>query len=209
LRSNKLVIGLIGGVGSGKSMAAAEFAKYAGRIVSGDAFGHEALRRPEIKEQVVRRWGHEILNDQGEVERRRLGAIVFAHSKERQELEALVFPWIEKRIDEEIARAMDDSHVKFVVLDAAIMLEAGWAKRCDKIVFVDTPREERVRRLGQERGWTAQQIEEREKAQWPLNEKQMRAQALLDNTGSPEALAPQVRKLIDQWGILGNPEGDV
>jgi dephospho-CoA kinase len=207
--ARKPVLGLIGGVGSGKSLAAAEFAKYGGQIVSGDAFGHEALRRPEIKEQVIRRWGHGIVNDQGDVDRRRLGAIVFAHSKERQELEARVFPWIEKRIDEEIARAMNDSQVKFVVLDAAIMLEAGWAQRCDKIVFVDTPREERVRRLGQERGWTPQQIEEREKAQWPLNEKQMRADATLDNSGSPEALAPQVRKLVAQWGILEKPEGDV
>ena len=196
-------------MGSGKSLAAAEFAKYGGRIVSGDAFGHEALRRPEIKEQVARRWGQGILNDQGEVDRRRLGAIVFADPKERQALETLVFPWIEKRIDEEIARAMKDSQVNFVVLDAAIMLEAGWAERCDEIVFVDTPREKRVRRLGQERGWMAQQIEEREKAQWPLNEKQMRADATLDNSGSPEALAPQVRKLVAQWGILENPEGDV
>ncbi len=196
-------------MGSGKSLAAAEFAKYGGRIVSGDASGHEALRRPDIKEQVIRRWGQEILNDQGEVDRRRLGAIVFADPKERQALETLVFPWIEKRIDEEIARARNDSQANFVVLDAAIMLEAGWAKRCDKIVFVDAPREERVRRLGQERGWMAQQIEEREKAQWPLNEKQMRADATLDNSGSPEALAQQVRKLVAQWGILENPEGDV
>jgi len=205
----KPVIGLIGGVGSGKSLAAAEFAKYGGRIVSGDAFGHEALRRPVIKEQVVRRWGHEILNDEGEVDRRKLGAIVFSDPKERKTLEGLVFPWIEKRIDEEIVRAMSDSQVKFVVLDAAIMLEAGWSRRCDQIVFVDTPREERLRRLAGERGWTAQQVEEREKAQWPLNEKQMRASAVLDNSGSPEALARQVRKLVAQWGILENPEGDV
>jgi dephospho-CoA kinase len=196
-------------VGSGKSLAAAEFAKYGGRIVSGDAFGHEALRRLEIKEEVVRRWGHEILNDQGEVDRRKLGAIVFADPKERKTLESLVFPWIEKRIGEEIDGAISDSQVKFVVLDAAIMLEAGWAKRCDKIVFLDTPREERLRRLAQERGWTAQQVEEREKAQWPLNEKQMRASAILDNSGSPEELARQVRKLVAQWGSLENPEGDV
>jgi dephospho-CoA kinase len=207
--TRKPVIGLIGGVGSGKSLAAVEFAKYGGRIVSGDAFGHEALRRPEIKEQVVRRWGREILNDQGEVDRGKLGAIVFADSKERKTLEGLVFPWIEKRIEEEIARAIDDPPVKFTVLDAAIMLEAGWAKRCDQIVFVDTPREERLRRLGEQRGWTAQQVEEREKAQWPLNEKQMRASAVLDNSGSPETLAQQVRKLVAQWGILENPEGDV
>jgi len=196
-------------VGSGKSLAADEFAKLGARVLSGDEFGHEALRRPEIKEQVVHRWGPEILNANGEVDRRKLGTIVFTDAKERLALEALVFPWIEKRIDEQLARAVDEPRVKFVVLDAAIMLEAGWDRRCDRIVFVDAPREVRFDRLASTRGWTAHQLEDREKAQWPLNEKLMRADAILDNSGSPDALARPILKLVEQWGILGKPEGDV
>jgi len=209
LKSNKLVIGLIGGVGSGKSLAAEEFTKHGARVLSGDEFGHEALRRPDIKEQVIRRWGQEILNANGEVDRRKLGTIVFGDAKERQALEALVFPWIEKRIDEELTRAANDPTVKFVVLDAAIMLEAGWDRRCDRIVFVDAPRDIRYERLASKRGWTAQQLESREKAQWPLNEKLKRADAILDNSGSPDALARQILRFLEQWGILGNPEGEV
>lgn len=205
----KPVIGLIGGVGSGKSLAAAEFAKYGAKVISGDAFGHEALRRPDIKQQVVHRWGRDILNAKGDVDRRKLGTIVFADPKERQALEALVFPWIERRIDEEITRASKDAGVKSVVLDAAIMLEAGWDRRCNRIVFVDAPREQRLRRLAVERGWNDQHVEDREKAQWPLDEKRKRADGILDNSGSPDALARQIQKLIDQWGILENPEGDV
>lgn len=205
----KPVIGLIGGVGSGKSLVAAVLAKYGGRVISGDEFGHEALRRPEVKEQVIHRWGQEILNAKGEVDRRKLGGIVFADSKERQALEALVFPWIERRIDEEIARANNDDGVKFVVLDAAIMLEADWARRCDRIIFVDAPREQRLCRLIAERGWTDPQLEGREKAQWPLDEKLKWADATLDNSGSPDVLARPIQKLIEQWGILENPEGDV
>src|SRR5438876_742362 len=112
-------------MGSGKSRVAAEFAKYGARVISGDKFGHEALRQPEIKEQVVRRWGPEILDEKGEVDRRKLGTIVFADTQERKVLEGLVFPWIEQRIGEEITRAQGDPSVKLVVLDAAIMLEAG------------------------------------------------------------------------------------
>ncbi len=209
MKLNKLVIGLIGGVGSGKSVAAEELAKYGARVLSGDEFGHEALRRSEIKEQVIRRWGQEILNAKGDVDRRKLGAIVFKEAEERRALEALVFPWIERRIAEEIGRAANDPGVRFVVLDAAIMLEAGWDRVCDRIVYMDAPREQRLERLGRERGWTAQQVQDRENAQWPLSEKLKQADATLDNSGSPDALARQILKLVEQWGILENPKGDV
>jgi dephospho-CoA kinase len=207
--SKKLIIGLIGGVGSGKSLAAKEFAKFGARVISGDELGHEALQQPNIKEQVLRHWGPKILNESGEVDRRKLGRIVFAEARERLALEELVFPWIEKRIDKELANAGIDPNVKFIVLDAAIMLETGWDRVCDQIVFVDASPEIRRHRLAASRGWTAQQVEERENAQWPLNEKRKRAHAILDNSGAPEALARQVQELIEQWGILRNPEGDV
>jgi dephospho-CoA kinase len=207
-RDRKLVIGLIGGMGSGKSLAAAEFAKYGARIISGDKFGHEALRQPNIKESVVKRWGSEILDSTGEVDRRKLGTIVFADDRERKALEVLVFPWIERRIDEEIARARADPSVKLVVLDAAIMLEAGWAGSCDRLVFVDAPREQRLQRLTKERGWDAQDVDKREKSQWPLTEKQKRADWTLDNSGLPEQLARQVRDLLTHWGVLEKRDGE-
>jgi len=200
-RERKIVIGLIGGMGSGKSRAAEEFAKYGARVISGDKFGHEALRQPEIKEQVVQRWSEKILDEKGAVDRRRLGTIVFADSRERKVLEGLVFPWIERRISEEIAQAQGDRSVKFVVLDAAIMLEAGWAEACDRLVFVDAPREQRLQRLADERGWNAREVEKREESQWPLKEKQKRADWILDNSGSPEELVRQVQGLLKQWGI--------
>src|SRR5262249_41771337 len=150
------------------SRAAEEFVKHGARVISGDKFGHEALGRPEIKEQVVRRWGPGILDEKGNVDRRKLGPIVFADSRERKVLEGMVFPWIQRRIEEEIAQAQGDPSVRFVVLDAAIMLEAGWAGACDRLVFVDAPREQRVQRLAQERGWSAQEVDKREKSQWPL-----------------------------------------
>src|SRR5262249_42900576 len=141
------------------------------------------------------------LDEKGEVNRRKLGMIVFADSRERKVLETLVFPWIERRINEEIAQAQGDPSVKFVVLDAAIMLEAGWAGACGRLVFVDAPREQRLQRLAEERGWSAQGVEKREGSQWPLSEKQKRADWILDNSGSPEELSRQVRELLKQWGI--------
>src|SRR5262249_9558219 len=94
-RPSKITVGLIGGMGAGKSLVAEAFARRGARVISGDQLGHEALRQPPIKAQLVQRWGQEILDERGEVDRRRLGALVFADPAQRRALEALVFPWIE------------------------------------------------------------------------------------------------------------------
>ena len=73
-----LVVGLVGGIGTGKSQVAEAFARRGARVISGDALAHEALRQPDVKEQVVRRWGRRMLDDKGEVQRRLLAAVVFA-----------------------------------------------------------------------------------------------------------------------------------
>src|SRR6266851_7951856 len=98
----RLVVGLIGAIGSGKSAVAAAFARHGAEVVSGDVAGHEALRQPEIRKQVVQRWGRDVLDDKGEINRRKLAAIVFNEPAERRALEALVFPWIEQRLRERI-----------------------------------------------------------------------------------------------------------
>src|SRR5262245_21220082 len=124
----KLVIGLLGGVGSGKSSVAAEFAKYGARVINADRFGHEALRQPAIRDLLVDGGGREILDENGKIVRSRVPLIVFADDKERRTLETLVHPYITRCIQEEIDAAKADPAVKFVVLDAAIMLETGWDK---------------------------------------------------------------------------------
>ncbi len=197
----KPVVGLIGGMGSGKSLVAAAFAECGARSISGDELGHEALRQFEIRAQVVQRWGEQVLDAKGAVDRRRVAAIVFADASERQALEAMVFPWIQRRIQEEIAAAQTDPSVALVVLDAAIMLETGWSKVCDRLVFVETPREARLQRLAEQRGWNTAEVEARERAQMPLAEKRQRADVVLDNSGSPEHMRTQVHNLLRQWGI--------
>src|SRR5579883_3248104 len=83
------VIGLIGGIGSGKSRIAAALAQRGARIISGDELGHQALRQPAIRERILQRWGAELLDEHGEIQRRRLGAIVFRDPAELRALEAL------------------------------------------------------------------------------------------------------------------------
>jgi dephospho-CoA kinase len=195
------VVGVVGGIGSGKSQVTQLLAEAGALVISGDALGHEALRQPDIKEQVVRRWGAELLDTNGAIERRKLGGIVFADPSELRALEAMVHPWIKRRIREEIEAAQRAAAAPLIVLDAAIMLEADWGDVCDVIVFVDVPRDIRLERIARQRRWTEKEVAGREKAQWPLADKRARADIVLDNSGSLADLRRQVDALLARWGV--------
>ena len=199
------VIGLVGGIGAGKSRVAEAFARRGARVVSGDALAHEALRQPEVKEQVVRRWGARMLDDKGEVQRRLLAAVVFADPEELKALEAMVHPWIKTRIRAEVDAARADALVRLIVLDAAVMLEAGWHDVCDRLVFIDAPRDARRRRVAEQRGWKAEDLEAREAAQLPLTAKAAHADHTIDNSASLEHLERQVDELVRRWGRADEP----
>ncbi len=199
--AGKPIIGVVGGMGSGKSLVAQAFAKHGGLVIAADAFGHEALEQPEILARIAERWKERVLDEHGDVDRKKMGAIVFASPVERANLELLVFPWIEQRIRAAIANAQADPKVPFVILDAAIMLEAGWNNFCSKVVYVHAPRAMRLERLAK-RGWTAEDLANRESAQLPLAVKAARAHVAVDNTGSVENTHKQVDALLRLWHIL-------
>jgi dephospho-CoA kinase len=198
----KLVIGLIGGMGGGKSELAGLLAERGARVVSGDEAGHRALRQSDVKALVVKRWGEGILSPKGDIDRRKLACIVFGQEQERKALEEIVFPWIKDELHQQIAQAKADPNVPLIVLDAAIMLEAGWHKECDRLVFIEAPRTIRLARLKEKRGWSPAEVEDREKAQWPLSEKRAHADEILDNSGTLDHLAAQVDRLLAKWGIV-------
>lgn len=197
------MIGLVGGIGAGKSTVAAAFAARSGAVVNADALGHEALEQPEIRRQVLDRWGSRgnLLKPDGRLDRRAIAGIVFADDAERVTLEALVFPYIGRRALEEIARAQTDPAVKFVVVDAAVMLEAGWDDACDRVVYVDAPREVRLARVSARSGWSDVDLVAREAAQWPVTEKLKRAAAVIVNDGGLDQLQERVDGLLREWGI--------
>jgi dephospho-CoA kinase len=199
-KATAAVVGLVGGIGSGKSFVADLFARHGGRVIDADKLGHEALRQPEIREKVVARFGPGVLGGDGEVVRRWLAEVVFADATALRDLEAVVFPYIGRRAAEEVARAKAEG-ARIIALDAAVMLEAGWNGVCDRLVYVHAPRAVRRGRLAA-RGWTDSQTAAREQAQLPLAEKAARADAAVDNGGDPERTARQVEALLRQWGLF-------
>jgi dephospho-CoA kinase len=200
--ARKPVVGLVGGIGAGKSAVAAAMARRGGQVVDGDRLGHEALELPDVKRQLVERWGKRVLKPNGAANRRAIAGIVFDEPTELKALEAMVFPHIGRRAREEIAAAQADSTVRFVVLDAAVMLEAGWADACDRIVYVDASRDVRLARLAARSGWKPEEVAAREAAQLAPEAKRARADAVLTNDGTPDQLQEHVDRLLGEWGLL-------
>lgn len=192
----KPVIGLIGAIGAGKSTAAKCFARRGGHVIDADALGHDALRQPEIVAELVAMWGEGIRGADGALDRRAIGRIVFADAEERKGLEDAVYPYIGERTRQEIAAAQANPEVAFVVLDAAVLLEAGWGELVDLLVYVDAPREARLARLAVRSGWDEAELARREAAQWPADEKKKRAAAVLVNDAGPEQLQEQVDRAL-------------
>jgi dephospho-CoA kinase len=200
---SKPVIGLIGGIGAGKSTAARLLADRGGLIINADALGHDALEQPDIQQSVIRQFAERanLLRPDGRIDRRALGRVVFENSSDLRALEATVFPYIRVRAEAALAAAQADPAVRFVVLDAAVMLEAGWNGVCDKVVYVDASRPVRLARVAARSSWTDADLSAREAAQWPAVRKMAAADALVVNDAGPEELGRQLDELFGTWGI--------
>ncbi len=190
-------LGLIGGIGSGKSTVARLFAQLGAGVIDADRIGHRVLLTPPIKDAVRTRWGNTVFDASGEVDRRAVAEIVFAQTESgRRELDflkSLTHPLIRREIENEI-NAFEKSGISVAVLDAALLLESDWQTAVDGIVFVDAPKNIRLERVLQ-RGWTEKQFDSREKAQLPLDVKKAAANWTVDNSGNLETTLDQTRFL--------------
>jgi dephospho-CoA kinase len=201
----KPVIGLVGAIGAGKSTAGRCFAARGGCVIDADMLGHDALRQPAIIATLVGMWGERIRRADGSLDRREIGRIVFADSGQRNALERTVFPYIEERTRQEISAAQANPGVAFVVLDAAVLLEAGWGGMVDRLVYLDASRETRVARLAARSGWTEVELARREAAQWPAEKKKTLANSIILNDSTPAELQEQVDQLLAEWKLTREP----
>jgi dephospho-CoA kinase len=186
------------------------FAEHGATVLDADAIGHALLDQRPAREEVVKHFGTRMLEPkelesaQPRVNRLALGALVFADRKALRELEAILHPRMRRTFERAISRAARGGKNPAVVLDAAVLFEAGWHDLCDAVVFVDAPREERLKRLRLQRGWDDVQLEARERAQLPLEEKRRRADHVLTNQSDPEALRTAADSL---WTQLTQVDG--
>ncbi len=192
------VIGILGGIGAGKSTVAAEFAALGCARLDADAIGHELLAEPDVQAEIRRRWGDGVFGADGRIARRALGRAVFAQPQELAELNKIMHPRIRRRLEQRLAELRQDASVPAVVLDAAIMLEAGWDDLCTDLVFVEAPPQARQERVVSSRGWAPTDWQGREKSQISLDKKRQKCKYSLDNSSNVSCLRERIRELFRQ-----------
>jgi dephospho-CoA kinase len=198
------VIGLVGGVGSGKSCLSRLLSeKHPIQIVEGDAAGHQVLTEPAVKESLRASFGDGIFTPEGEVDRRQVSRLVFGSAPEqiaaRKNLEQIVHPRIKEILTRQVELARAQPGIEAVILDAAVMLETGWRELCDRVVFVDVPLELRVRRVHDNRGWSREQLQQREESQFPLEQKRKEADDVVDNSGEVSVALSQLETVFRRF----------
>ena len=191
------VIGIVGGVASGKSLIAQQLADLGAVVLDADRIGHEVLREEVVEAAARKRWGDAVFGEDGKIDRQKLAKVVFAPPpvglREREFLESITHPEICRLIRQQIEQSAADG-IKSVVIDAPLLLEAGLNDICDKIVFVDAPMDQRLARA-KSRGWSEEDFMFREGVQDSLDSKRARADVTIDNSGSSEHTKAQ----IEQW----------
>jgi dephospho-CoA kinase len=200
-RTHIPVIGIVGGIGSGKSSVARWVAARHSDValINGDEIGHEVLTDVAVRDAIRKRFGEPVFNTDGQINRKALGQVVFGSNREQQsardDLERIVHPKIRETIAGRIANSAAAGQ-RAVLLDAAVLFEAGWNDLCHAVVFIDVPRDERLARLRETRGWDDAETERRESSQASLESKRGRSQFIVDNSRSVEAAGRQLEEFL-------------
>ena len=195
-----MLIGLTGTFGSGKSTVAGMLEDLGAAAVDADAIAREVVAPgSEALEEIRRHFGDEILQPNGDLDRRKVAAFVFASAKEREVLNGIIHSRVVREMDRRIEGIREASPKRVIVLNVPLLFEAGLLHKVDKAVVVTISSQERIRRIGLRDGLTESEVSQRVRAQWTQEEKVARASALIDNSGSLEATRSQVRRLYEQW----------
>jgi dephospho-CoA kinase len=190
------VIGLTGGIGSGKSTVADILEALGAKIIRADSVGHEVYRpRTQGWQRVTEAFGRDILAPDGSIDRQKLGAIVFSDAHARARLNAIVHPLIAAEIRRRIEAHRAAGSLEPIVVEAAVLIEAGWLSLVDEVWLVVADRDVVIDRLGKQRCLAPQEARVRIAAQLGDAERQRYAHVVIRNTGSLEELREQVRTL--------------
>ncbi|HXV22195.1 MAG TPA: dephospho-CoA kinase [Desulfuromonadales bacterium] len=200
-----LILGVTGGIASGKSLVTEIFRSLGALVVSADELAREAvLPGSETLNRLVGQFGREILQADGALDRKALAERVFTNAGAREALNRITHPAIaalaEKRLQE-----LSQQAGRLVVYEAPLLFEAGAEKRVDAVLVVRIDEPLQIERLLRRDGLTEEQARARIAAQMPQAEKVARADYVIDNSGSPEATAEQVKKIFRQLGTLPSP----
>src|SRR6476620_9528527 len=195
--SGKPIIGIEGGIGSGKSLVASMMAEMNCLVINSDEMARQAYKDPGVKHTLRQWWGKLVFDPSGEVDRGAVARKVFTMPSERQRLERLIHPIVNEMREKRMNQAAGDPAVVAFVWDTPLLFETELNKLCDTVVFVEAPPELRVARVREKRGWSREELAERENLQLPLDNKRRMSHDVIVNaadTDGTSTVREQVRE---------------
>lgn len=192
-----IVIGLTGGIGTGKSEVTRIFQELGAVLINADQIGHQAYTpHSEIWQEVVKAFGEEILQPSGEIDRKKLGSIVFADPDQLTRLNQIMHPRMARMVAQQIQELREQGE-DVVVVEAALLFEAGWDSLVDEVWSTESPEESVIKRLQSRSGLSQEEAKKRIDSQMSAEERTSRSQVVVDNSGDLVELERVVRSIWD------------
>lgn len=201
--AGKPIIGIAGGIGSGKSTIARLFGEAGCLVLSADEAVRTLYHDADIKQTLKNWWGPQVINSQNEVDRHEIAKIVFSQPKEKERLENLLHPRVIELREQQMKDASKNTQVLAFIWDIPLLFETGLDSQCDAVVYVEAPLEQRLARVRQTRGWDEAELKIRENLQQPLDFKRRMSKYIVQNTADVGFASKQVREVLS--AILAKP----
>jgi dephospho-CoA kinase len=195
MTDKKPIIGIMGGIGSGKSTVAAEFAKLGCCVIDADKIVHELLNEKKIQEQVTALLGNGILDTDSEINRHKIAEIVFNDNDKLAQLNKILHPLVLQRTNELIEKYNNENQCLAIVLDMPLLVEVGWEPRCNRLIFVDCDDKIRENRA-KNKDFEKNHIKIRENFQISLDKKKSIADNTINNNSDFSALVRQIAEVF-------------
>lgn len=196
--AGKPVIGIVGGIGSGKSFIAGLFGEMGCHFIDADVQVRQACNDPTIRQTLRQWWGDAVFAPDGSLNRKVVAARVFGNESERKRLEALIHPVVAADRRRRMENLAQNPQVLAFVWDTPLLLEVGLRDQCDAVVYVDTPPDLRLERVARSRGWDEAELNRRENLQWPLDRKRQISDYVISNTADAGDARRQVRDVLSR-----------
>lgn len=193
------VLGITGGIGSGKSTVAGILKEFGALVIDADKLCHQLLNVPEIKGKINNIWPDAVIEDCGEINRTKLGGIVFSDKENINRLNKILHPIVINEIKRQITAVKEKKKKAVIVIDAALLEEANLTTVCNSIIFVDTKLSLRRKRCKECRNWSDDEIAKRERFQHLPETKIKRATFVVNNNGTKSCTIEQVHGI---WNKL-------
>ena len=189
-----IIVGFLGGIGSGKSTAARIMRSLGADCVCADKMALALLEKERYKKAIIEEFGREILDGKGKIDKKKLAAMAFSTERNLKKLNSILHPPVVSGIVQRIGRTPPG---RVFVIDAPLLFETGMQALCDFLFFIESKKNRRLARIANERGWSKDDIQRRQRFQMPLRRKRKVADLVISNDGDLKTFEKQVKEIYE------------